>query len=318
MNILVLGGSNFIGWKLLAVLGQTGHRVTVFNRGNQQRQYPKNVVHHIVDRRDEKQLASALGSEQFDVAYDMCGYVEDDMVHVLKILRGRVGKYVFVSTAATYADPFLLPLTEEAKQGVHSRWGAYGAAKLACERMLLSAHEHSSSPCVIVRPSYVYGVGNSINREAFIFDRISKGRTLLLPSGGEAIMQLGEVGDLCQALYLLAEHHVASGECYNISGSELVTLSGLVQLISDIMGADFQTVTVNPQAHGVTDRDIFPFDNCSYFTTSQKFSNQFGWKPQVSLRAGLEATYADWLRASKRLLNDYEKEDTVLANIRSG
>jgi len=312
MNILVIGGSNFIGWRLVELLGKTNHAVTVINRGNHQRQYPTNVTHHVADRNNYEQMLAAVKDASYDAVFDMCGYVESDMEHTLKLFSDRTKKYVFISTAATYLEPLVMPITENYAQGAHGVWGKYGSGKLACEQILLPAHKESGFPAVIVRPSYVYGVGNPIDRETFLFDRITKGRTILIPNDGEAVIQLGEVTDLCRALLAIAETPKGIGECYNVSGKELVTLSSLVRLVAKIVGKDCKTVFVDPKDYDMTDRDIFPFDNISYFTTSEKFARDFGWSPAVSLADGLTAAYNEWLSFSNKLPTSYGKEDTVL------
>lgn len=313
MKVLVIGGSNFIGWRLVELLGKTNHSVTVINRGNHPQSYPHSVVHRSADRNDFDQMAAAIGDGNFDAVFDMCGYVERDMQHVVKLFGGRTKKYVFISTAATYLEPLVLPITEDHPQGVHGVWGKYGSGKLACERVLLAAYKTSGFPAVIVRPSYVYGIGNTIDRETWLFDRITEGRTVLIPGDGEAVIQLGEVSDLCQALLSIAETPKGLGECYNISGNELVTPKSLIALVAKIVGKDYKTLCVNPKDYGMTDRDIFPFDSCTYFTANDKFSNEFGWSPAVSLIDGLAAAYSEWLNASNRLKTKYENEDAVLA-----
>lgn len=315
MNILVIGGSKFIGWRLVELLGKTQNTVTVINRGNHPRKYPSNVTCHVADRNDYNKLSAAVGNATYDAVFDMCGYVEGDMRHIVKLIAGRTNKYVFISTAATYLEPLGMPITEDYGQGAHGVWGAYGSGKLACERLLLSAYKETGFPAVIVRPSYVYGTGNSHDRETYLFDRITKGRTILVPSDGEAVIQMGEVTDLCQALLSISEMPKGFGECYNVSGKELITLNGLVKLVAIIVGKDAKTVFVTPKHYGMTDRDIFPFDNVSYFTTSEKFSKEFDWSPAVSLVDGLTAAYNEWLHAADRLPTNYEKEDDLLARL---
>lgn len=315
MNILVIGGSKFIGWRLVELLGKTDHAVTVINRGNHQKIYPNNVTHHIADRNDDAQMSAAVGNATYDVAFDMCGFVETDMQHTVKLFGERTKKYVFISTAATYLEPLVLPMDENHPQGAHGVWGTYGSGKLACEQVLLAAYEESNFPAVIVRPSYVYGVGNIIDRETFLFDRIAKGRTILVPGDGEAVIQLGDVTDLCQALLSIAETPKGIGECYNISGNEYVTLNSLTKLVGKIIGKDYKTPHVNPKDYDMTDRDIFPFDNISYFTTSAKFSKDFGWTPEISLSDGLTSAYNEWLNSPEKLPTNYEKEDAIFATI---
>lgn len=233
MKFLIIGGSNFIGWQLVELLGKTNHLVTVVNRGDHPRAYPDNITHHIADRKDYDKMAAAIGDTNFDAVFDMCGYVESDMTHTVQLFGERTKKYIFVSTAATYLAPLVLPITENSPQGSHSIWGKYGSGKLACERVMLSAYKKSNFPAVIVRPSYVYGVGNMIDRETFLFDRISKGRLSLSLVMARQLSSC-EVSDLCKALVGIAETPKGFGECYNISGKELVTLKSLVELVQEL------------------------------------------------------------------------------------
>lgn len=316
MKILIIGGSKFIGWGFVELLGRTQHTVTVINRGSNSREYPSNVTHHMADRNDYDKMSAVIGDATYDAVFDMCGFAEDDMKHTVKLFAGRTKKYVFISTAATYLEPLEMPITEDYAQGQHGVWGAYGSGKLACEQVLLAAHKESGFPAVIVRPSYVYGVGNAIDRETFLFHRITKGRTILVPSDGEAVIQLGEVTDLCRGLLAIAETPKGIGECYNVSGQELITLNSLVKLAAKIVGKDAKTLFVAPKEYGMTDRDIFPFDNVSYFTTSEKFSKDFNWSQAVSLVDGLTAAYNEWLNTPNRLPTSYEKEDVIISKLR--
>jgi len=315
MNILIIGGSNFIGWKLVEMFGETEHDITVVNRVNHSRNYPKNAVHHIADRNDYAKMSEIVKGKNFDAVFDMCGFVADDMKDTAELFGGHTKKYIFISTAATYLEPLEMPIREDFTQGAHAVWGKYGSGKLACEQVLLAAHENSDFPAVIVRPSYVYGAGNSIDRETFLFDRIVKGRKILVPGDGEAVIQLGEVTDLCRALILLAEKSGGQGESYNISGNEFVTLNSLVRLVAKIIGKDYQTVHINPKDFGMTDRDIFPFNNISYVTSCEKFSREFDWSPEISLSDGLNSAYNEWNNSAEKLPTNYDEEDKILARL---
>lgn len=312
---MVIGGSKFIGWRFVELLGQTNHNVTVVNRGNNIRDYPANVTHYVSDRHDFEKMRAIIASNHYDAVFDMCAFVGADMQYSSSLFGGKTDKYVFISTAATYLEPHEMPILDDYAQGIHSVWGGYGGGKLECEEILLSAYEHQKFPMVIVRPSYVYGIGNTIDRETLIFDRITKNRKILVPGCGEAVIQLGEVTDLCKALLKIAEGSKGYGECYNISGNECVTLNGLVRMIAEILGKPYHTVLINPKDYGMTDRDVFPFENVSYFTDCQKFSKDFAWKPLVSLKDGLTVAYEAWLNSSVRISTNYHNEDLVLAKI---
>jgi len=314
-NILIIGGSNFIGWRFVELLGLTNHKVTVLNRGTHKRKYPDNATHIICDRHDTTQFSSVIKYSKFDLVYDMCAFIGEDIQSILELFITMPEKYVFISTAATYLEPKELPISEIHPQGIHNIWGKYGGGKLECETVLLDAHMKKGFPVVIVRPSYVYGIGNTIDRETFLFDRITKNRTILIPSCGEAVIQLGEVTDLCHALLAIGEMSGGIGYSYNISGVELITLNGLVSLVAEIAGKDYQSVFVEPKKYGMTDRDIFPFDNSTYFTTCEKFFVEFQWKPKITLRQGLKQAYEEWFSSPNKLLTKYEKEDIILRDL---
>lgn len=95
LTIGIIGGSGFIGWRLIELLGTTDHAVTVINRGHHPRDYPSNVVHHVADRNNYEQMLAVVKDASYDVVFDMCGYVEGDMQHTLKLFGGRTKKYVF-------------------------------------------------------------------------------------------------------------------------------------------------------------------------------------------------------------------------------
>ncbi|MEK7167031.1 MAG: NAD-dependent epimerase/dehydratase family protein [Patescibacteria group bacterium] len=315
MNILIIGGSNFIGWRFVGFLEEDEHTITVINRGNRQRQYPSNIRHIISDRNDRERIKKIIEGQFYDVVYDMCASNGDDMKYTVDLFNGKTQKYVFISSAASYLEPSILPIAEDYKQGIHAIWGRYGGGKLECETILMDAYKNIGFPSVIIRPSYVYGIGNTIDRETFLFDRISKGRPILIPGDGDSVIQLGEVSDLCEALLVLGKSTKGTGECYNVSGNEYVTLNSLVSIVASIVKKDYKTISIFPAKYEMKDRDIFPFDNCTYFTSCKKFSEEFHWEPKVTLIEGLQSAYLDWVNSLERLATKYKNEDIVLADL---
>ncbi|MDE6550317.1 MAG: NAD-dependent epimerase/dehydratase family protein [Clostridia bacterium] len=314
MKIFVLGGSNFIGWRLVQYLGNTGNEVTVYNRGNHERIYPKNVIHVIGDRTDTAKLLK-LAENNYDVVYDMCAFTGAQIKPTIECFKNKVGRYVFISSAAAYLDNQILPIKEDAMCGEHPQWGKYGNGKYECELLLKEAYNEYNFPITIVRPSYVYGIGNPIDRETLLFDRISKSLPIFIPYSGYGVIQLGNVDDLCNALYLIACSNKGKGESYNISGEEYVTLNGLVRIIEDIVGKKTNIYHVLPEKYGFAQREIFPFENNTYFTSIQKFKNDFDWKPTIGLLEGLKQAYLHWCKAP--IKTNYTNEEK-LAQILKG
>lgn len=313
MKVLVIGGSNFIGWRLVKLLSQNNTQIVVYNRGNHDRIYPEGVTHIIGDRNDIAHLKAIAMQYRFDVVFDMCAFNVDQIKELIPVFHGHINRYVFISSAAGYLDNQVLPLPETAQCGAHPQWGSYGSGKYSCDQVLLDAYMETGFPVTVVRPSYVYGPENPIDRETLLFDRITRGLPVLIPYSGEGVIQLGYVDDLCNALYLIASSDKGIGEVYNISGNEYITLNGLVALISDIIGKTTKVYHVRPEELGFAQRQLFPFENNTYFTSIEKFQNAFDWSPQISLRCGLTDAYLSWKNATVKICTNTENEEKAIA-----
>ena len=74
MKALVLGGSRFIGLRLVWLLHGQGHEVTVLNRGQTRAELPDGVTRLYVDRTDARKVKDLLKDADYDVAFDISAY----------------------------------------------------------------------------------------------------------------------------------------------------------------------------------------------------------------------------------------------------
>ena len=117
MEILMMGGTRFVGRPLVGHLLRSGHQVCLFTRGKQP--LPDGVEHIRGDRSDAAGLA-ALQGRQFDVIVDSSGRTLADTQSVLAI-TGAPHRLVYVSSAGVYADNPRMPLDESAPTDPASR-----------------------------------------------------------------------------------------------------------------------------------------------------------------------------------------------------
>jgi len=102
-NILVLGGTRYIGKLLVQRLLRAGHRVTIATRGYAPDPFGDRIARVRVDRRNETAMRNAfarLGS--FDIVYDQMCYNPLDAAIAVRTFAGRVGRYVMASTIDVY------------------------------------------------------------------------------------------------------------------------------------------------------------------------------------------------------------------------
>src|SRR5436190_15007853 len=139
MNLLVLGGTLFLGRHLVEEALARGHRVTLLNRG---RTAPTlfagspHVETLLGDRSgDLSALEEAARERTFDAVLDTCGYVPRIVRRTAEILRGRAEHYTFVSSLSVYAGmspgsdegAVLEVLTEPESEEVAKHYGALKA-----------------------------------------------------------------------------------------------------------------------------------------------------------------------------------------------
>ena len=116
MQLLVIGGTHFVGRAVVEDAVERGHDVTVFHRGPAEPEgFPP--VEHVHGDRDGG--LDALRGRTWDAAIDTCGYVPRVVRDSAQLLAGSVATYAFISTLSVYPDDAPAGTNEETP--MHSR-----------------------------------------------------------------------------------------------------------------------------------------------------------------------------------------------------
>ena len=334
---LVLGGSAFIGRRLVEVLLGAGHEVTVLNRGTRAA-IPDGVERLIADRGDPAAVRAALAGRSWDAVFDVSGQVQvatvDAIADLLDALDGRCGVYVFVSSIAAYAlGDGSFPWTEERPLST-SRPTGYGGHKAPVERLLARRHAERSFPAVVVRPAAVYGPHDNIpDGEIAMFLRLRQGRPVLVPHEGLVAFSYGHVDDLVDALVLAATVPAAVGRGFNVT-ADAVTALHYVRTLAEIVGVEADVCFV-PEAVLATLGQPPPFNHRFQKVMHSVLSIEaarsvLGFQPRYDFAAGHRQTYRWFLDEGLdrlegtlsdpvwRMSWDFDREASVAAAIRAG
>jgi len=280
-NLLIIGGSRFVGPLLIQKLLSGSHSITVFNRGLVSSDYP-DAVHFIKGDRN----AGFNISEHFDAVIDMCAYTGEQTQRALKELNFDF--FLHMSTAAAYQKTKTFPLTEDSPLGDWPLWSDYNRGKVECEKIL----EESRVKYASIRPVYILGPRNYCNREAFIYSRIKDGLPLVLPGNGQALIQCVFAYEVADSLAFLAENKI--GSAFNCAGDETITLIDLVKTMGKIACRE-PILRFNPFADGENfDISEFPFAN-ENFVVSNKKIKKLGIK-FTPLIEGLNKDYENYYK----------------------
>lgn len=286
MQILVIGGARFIGLHVIKKLCVHNHSLTVYTTGN----HPIPCKDRVKYVRGDRNKDFGGIKDDFDVVIDMCAYTGN---HVRKALEEiSLKKYILISTVAAYAKSDDIPYEETFPLGPWPVWGDYNLGKVEAETALQKSGKRHAT----LRPVYVLGEGNHMERESFIYSRIRNHMPLVLPEDGNAEVQFVFVQNVADAVVLLAETDAEGA--YNCAGNERISLRGLVEEMANIVGED-ANITYNPAADGANfQENAFPFANEYFVCTNNKLTS-LGWKP-TPLLEGLRRDYENYYKDHRR------------------
>ncbi|MCG8568847.1 MAG: SDR family oxidoreductase [Spirochaetes bacterium] len=325
-KVLVLGGSKFIGLRLVEKLVEKQFAVTVFNRGTSNENLPQSVQVIIGDRKNESEVTNLFKDQQYDIVFDTSAYIPADLDPFIQVFSGKIKQYIFCSTVAVYDDEQCLtypvkpenPCNDVLIENDPSPYPNYGSNKTLCERKLLA---NKSFPVTIIRPVYIYGPYNYIYREAYFFDRISQGQPILIPGAGYNTAQYIHVDDLAELFIAAIDNQKAFGKAYNAAGPDVVNIRKLPLLIAKIMNKESRVFyydkkdlskIFSPEELANYGKSYFPFT--TEFTMLYDISptlRDFQWSPQYDMESGLMQTYK-WYLEQDHQLPDFEFEQKML------
>lgn len=219
MDILIIGGTRFLGRHLVDSALANGHNVTLFNRGQSNPDVFPQIETILGDRETE---LDKLAGHRFDALIDTCGYFPRIVRLSAQKLRGMVETYVFISSISVYADFSAVGITEDypvatiEDETIEEITGeTYGALKALCEK---AAEEAFPGQALIIRPGLIVGPHDHTDRFTYWPLRVARGGPVLAPEKPEIPVQIIDVRDLADFTLELIEQKRSS--VYNATGPD--------------------------------------------------------------------------------------------------
>ena len=303
MDVLIIGGTRFLGKYLTEALLKGNQNVTLLNRGTRRNSFPfyDDVEWIICDRQDEEKFRSALKNRHFDVVIDTCAYFLSEVEVAVDVFRDNIGKYIFTSSMAValtkeFRDRQLMPIPNRRLFDTEPK-NNYAYNKTLIEEYLVEQFDREGFPFVSLRPSEIIGPGEF--REWYYIDRIKQGREkILIPCTGENLFQPVYILDLVQAFLLAIVKENVVGECYNIAGAEAVSLRQYIRLCADILEEQHVKIVSIPYEifrNLVSIRYDFPYcHKYSFIIDIEKAKHELGYQPEVGIRQALRQILDKW------------------------
>lgn len=231
LNILILGGTGFIGPHLVQHATERGHKLTLFNRGRTNTHLFPDVEKLVGDRNDN---LKALEGRRWDAVIDNSGYTPQQVRLSVDLLKNACDQYLFTSTRSVYTDYTLDIMDEDAPLGPReipeAEWDGYGPNKVLAERIV---QEGFGGKTLITRPPVIVGPGDRSDRFTYWVDRIDDGGEILVQGDPVDPVQFVDVRDLAEFYVHLLENETRG--IFNTEGpGSALNASGLVHGIKAI------------------------------------------------------------------------------------
>jgi len=320
MKILIIGGSGFLGSRILHYFSSKMHDITVITRGIHKLEVKEGINYIQMDRKNRSKFKSTLKKYEFDWIIDVCAYEHQDTKEIIEIFKNRISRFLHIGTDAVYdfahlEDYFTFPIFESDSLGSLTDSHDYRREKRKCEHILMQAYENSRFPVTIIRPTYIYGPNNYKYREKYFFDRIFSKKPLFIPYPGNAYIDLVHVDDVASLCVKCLQNSKSIGEIYNASGGELTSGELFAKLIGDIIEIKPNIVYYNDddlkKAQWPENKRLYPFTSKGIKCISnQKAIHELGWKPQIRLREGIIQSYKVYKKNGFEAVN-WKDEDKL-------
>lgn len=313
-NVLILGGSRFIGYFTLLELAKKNWNITIFNRqlGVPPEAFPNKINFLKGDRNKPEDYVSAF-NKKYDLVIDFSGFKLSQVEPIFSKYSSKIKQYIFISTVEVY-KPNPETLSENSIRN--------SSEKALIENFLLQFKEKNQ--ITILRLQGVFGPHDPCI-PGLLFYRIQNNLPIFTKGNSSIKSKLLYIYDLTKIINLLINNTKAYGKIYNVSGDETITLDYLISCCAKICKKKpiIKNCTEdmmqfhskhNPKKRHVDIAPIWPENN--------KISSNKLIKDDIEIQFtdiyhSLEKTH-EWLNKSKERLKyfSFSGENYILSNLR--
>lgn len=228
MKLFVTGGAGFLGRRICAAAVAAGHDVVVMSRHPERvRGLPDGVALVAGELTDEEQLTGLIAQARPDALIHAAAVVTDDDPRLQPVNVGGTGALI-AAMKALGSSPRLTHVSSFSVEDIPPT--PYSESKLEAEGLVRA----SELPFVVLRPTLIYGSGDSTNTQALVERMQSSSHWL--PAGGATRIQPVFVEDAAQAIVSAAVLPGIEGRTYRLAGPEPVSVRAYREAIRDATG----------------------------------------------------------------------------------
>ena len=301
-QVLLTGGCGFIGSEVTKQLSEFGANITIIdNLSSGKEEYVKdfpNVSLVKADLMDKSLLPELVKDKDYVIDLAALPFIPDSYYIPKKFFEVNVNatidlatavikektakRFVHISSSEIYGSARYVPMDENHPTIPQS---TYAVSKLAGERVIFTLYKEHNLPAVIIRPFNSFGpnitqpyIIPEIINQMLKSDKIKLGNI-------NSKRDLTFVSDTARGIILSLIKEGIAGEVLNLGSQRSYSIKELVDLVSEIMSKKVE----------IDSSRFRPFDVDNLVCNYDRANRLLGWKPEVSIKSGLESTI-NWIK----------------------
>lgn len=310
MRILVLGGTGFIGRRVVERLNDRGDEVAVVHRGLTEPAGLVPVRHIHTDRRDLSSQSRAIQGFRADAVVDsnaLTGADVDAVAGVLPdvptVVLSSQDVYQAIAAFRSGVVDAAVPLTEDSElRRARYPYAGRGYAGVPDDYEKLDVEERwLPRGAVVLRLPMVYGPHDDQQREAPLLRRVAAGQAEIPIGAGGLLWTRCHVDDVASAVLAALDNRAADGLAVNVGEQRVYPIRSWFQQILDAAGSSAVLAEV---ANDVVPADLsISRGSAQHLLASvQRASDLLGWNtgdPRVRVRESVlwhlaHTRFAQW------------------------
>ena len=289
MNILIIGGTIFLGRHITQELLNRGHRVTLFHRGHSKSPNANDVE---VINGDRDGDLSALDGRDWDAVIDTCAYFPRQVGAMAHALKNRVNFYALISSVNAYADlssakanestPIFSSINSDAVTQLTAE--TYGPLKAACERRLMQSF---AGERLILRPGCIVGPFDQAQRFNYWVRRAAIKSPQIVVGAPTQHWQVIDVRDLAAWLVTMLEG--ATSGTFNAVGTQSgQTIDQFMKLFASVHGHENELNWLQPSKLQLVKGGAKWIDYAEWSNLPDRISKLYNIDAGAGIAAGLK------------------------------
>lgn len=292
-NILIIGGTGFIGYHLAKKSIQKKFVVTcISTRPAKKIRHLKKVKYIFCDISNKTKLNKVI-KEQFDYVINLGGYV--DHSNKKKTLQSHYNGCKNLAEIFLQNPPILFlqigssveygfkrsPQKESLKCDIGSNKSNYGKAKLLASKYLIDLYKKKKFPASILRLYLVYGPKQDENRLIPISIMACLKNKTFNCSSGEQLRDFIYIDDVVKAIFKLIKSSKSKGQIFNIGSGKPIKVKNVIEKIKKISKGGiplYGKIKIRKDEIKKLYPDI------------KKIRKEINWRPNIPFDKGLKST----------------------------